>query len=70
VGHGPLERGQGCLNAGLIKVPQRQQGDDTLRNAMNIDRVRVIVEIFGCAIFTEEVLAVKFEPSLDIRFKF
>ena len=68
--HGPLEYGMRQCGVSRLEISKRKQCDDTLRHAMDVDRICPVVEISRGAILAKEVRSVELKTTPNGRSEF
>ena len=53
----------------VVKIFEGQKRDNGLCHTVNIKRIGTIVEIFGCTVISKKVLYIKFNSTVNMRFK-
>jgi hypothetical protein len=57
-------------NIARVEILKLDEGNDALRDAMNIDGIRAVMEISDRAILTEKVPSVEIKTLSDTRIEF
>ena len=67
---GPAKDAPGKVNISRIKVFEFNQCYNALGNAVDVNRIGLVMKIFRDTIFTEKMISIERKTTLDTGFKF
>ena len=68
--HGPLEHRARQGNIARVEILKRDKSNDALRDAVNIDGIRAVMEIADGAVLTEKVLSIEMKTLYETGIEF